>query len=655
MTHQTAETTMTWSRHNTAPEGRITPVRHAVRLLAACAAAGLLLFAPSPAGAVDYFVSPSGSDTNPGTIESPFRTLGRAVQFLGPGDTCYLRAGTYRERVRLTRSGLPGLPIRITRWRNERVVLSGTEIVSGPWEAWERGIFRTRLDFPVTQLFARGKMMIEARWPNVNARTRWTRASWAKARKGSTYGKIYDPALAATGIDWTGATAILNVAHQFLTWTQPVVSHGMGQPSFTYAKELSGIGDTADNKKAWWDDYYILSGKLEALDAPGEWFQDDTHLYFKPQKSMDIQNVVVEGKVRELALQGKNLQHVIVSGLQFFGATVRFEDSSYLQVQYNHFLYPTYNRHLPPDTNGAKYTQVSGTNNIVRGNFLRFSYVGGIFSRGEDNLIENNIVWDSSMLGSLTYVAIEVAGEPVGTTRGSVVRGNTVFNGGSTLIRFKGAPHIVEGNHVYNGGLLSKDISLIYTSEPETWGSIVRYNWIHGVWSEGGIGIRGDDQTRGLTVHHNVVWDCSDLGLEIKGDRNRIFNNTVFAIGDSSGPGYGLLLYRGPEPYKPWLDQAPLLPEQNKKSKVRNNALISLTAEGGKLPKLGVGRIRNNHIGGGMKLMDPAAYDFRPTGKSPLVDAGEIIPRITAEFSGPAPDIGAYENGLELWVPGAVR
>lgn len=631
------------------------PRTRRLRGIAVILAACLLLVLPGTGAATDYFVSPSGDDTNPGTFTSPFRTLGRAVRFLGPGDTCYLRAGTYREQVRLTRSGLPGLPILITSWPGERAVLSGTLPVTGPWEPWRRGIMRTPLATPITQLFARGKMMVEARWPNITSRTRWRRASWARARKGSKYGKVYDPTLAKTGIDWTGATAILNVAHQYRTWTQPVTSHGMGKPSFTYPQELTGIADTAGDKKVWWDDYYILFGKLEALDAPGEWFQDDTHLYFKPQKSMNIDEVFVEGKVRELAIHGKYLSHVEVSGLSFFGATVRFEKSSHMTLANSVFLFPTYNRFLPPDTNGAKYTQVSGTDNVIRGNYLRFGFLGGILSKGENNLIADNIVHDVSMLGNLDYVGIEVVGEPFGTSIGSTVSGNTVYNGGSTLIRFRGAPHTVEWNHAYNGGLLSKDVSLLYTSEPETRGSIVRYNWVHGSPSEGGIGIRGDDQTRLLTLHHNVVWDCRHLGLEIKGDQNRIFNNTVFGIGTPTRKGYGMLLYTGPEPYKPWLDQAPLLPKQNKKSKVRNNAMTSIVTEGGGKPKLGVGRIRNNHIGGGMKLMDPALFDFRPKGKSPLVDAGEEIRRVTGDFAGSAPDIGAYEYGFEPWIPGVIR
>ena len=49
--------------------------------------------------AEDYFVAPNGSDRNSGTLEKPFRTIGKAVRVLKAGDTCYIRGGRYHEEV----------------------------------------------------------------------------------------------------------------------------------------------------------------------------------------------------------------------------------------------------------------------------------------------------------------------------------------------------------------------------------------------------------------------------------------------------------------------------------------------------------------------------------------------------------------------------
>ncbi len=56
------------------------------------AAAGSAL----PAGAAEYTVAPAGSDTAAGTRAQPFRSLQHAADVMQPGDTCVIRAGTYR-------------------------------------------------------------------------------------------------------------------------------------------------------------------------------------------------------------------------------------------------------------------------------------------------------------------------------------------------------------------------------------------------------------------------------------------------------------------------------------------------------------------------------------------------------------------------------
>jgi hypothetical protein len=49
----------------------------------------------------NHYVAPDGSDTNPGTEEAPFRTVRQGTKRAGPGDTVYIRAGTY-DLSRLT-------------------------------------------------------------------------------------------------------------------------------------------------------------------------------------------------------------------------------------------------------------------------------------------------------------------------------------------------------------------------------------------------------------------------------------------------------------------------------------------------------------------------------------------------------------------------
>jgi hypothetical protein len=181
----------------------------------------------------------------------------------------------------------------------------------------------------------------------------------------------------------------------------------------------------------------------------------------------------------------------------------------------------------------------------------------------------------------------------------------------------------------------------------------------------GGLGIRGDDQTRRLTIHHNVVWDCGGAGIVIKGDHNRVFNNTIFDIGPRNEASqksqrkfgeFDLRIHTMAEPNRPYLEQYPLLKEQNTNSLFYNNmGNIVWDWEGKPLP---VSDKLTNNLQFGWKLpeswlADPNMMDFRPRKNSPLIDAGRVIPGITDNYNGKAPDIGAYEYGGKQWKAGS--
>src|SRR5688500_14247788 len=52
-----------------------------------------------------YFVSTAGNDAHAGSASAPFRTIQRAADVAQPGDTVFVRGGTYRETVTPRRSG----------------------------------------------------------------------------------------------------------------------------------------------------------------------------------------------------------------------------------------------------------------------------------------------------------------------------------------------------------------------------------------------------------------------------------------------------------------------------------------------------------------------------------------------------------------------
>lgn len=79
--------------------------------------------------ATNYYVSPSGDDDANGQLETPFQTIQRATYAVGPGDTVFIRNGTYSYNypesliVFLTISGTAGNPITFKNYPEETPVL----------------------------------------------------------------------------------------------------------------------------------------------------------------------------------------------------------------------------------------------------------------------------------------------------------------------------------------------------------------------------------------------------------------------------------------------------------------------------------------------------------------------------------------------------
>src|SRR5688500_11425942 len=78
-----------------------------------------------------YFVATNGSDSNAGAVTAPFRTIQRAANLAKPGDTVYVRGGTYRETVRPANNGTASARIAYKAYPGEKVTVSGADVVTG--------------------------------------------------------------------------------------------------------------------------------------------------------------------------------------------------------------------------------------------------------------------------------------------------------------------------------------------------------------------------------------------------------------------------------------------------------------------------------------------------------------------------------------------
>jgi hypothetical protein len=111
--------------------------------------------APGPA---EFYVSPTGSAVNDGSATSPW-SLAHALSHPGtvdPGDTIWLRAGTYTVGpLTSTLTGTATDRILVRQYPGERAIIDGDILVNGPYVwFWGFEIYDSDLTIPNRQLFS---------------------------------------------------------------------------------------------------------------------------------------------------------------------------------------------------------------------------------------------------------------------------------------------------------------------------------------------------------------------------------------------------------------------------------------------------------------------------------------------------------------------
>ncbi len=86
----------------------------------------LILLVYSSIIGANYYVSPSGNDTNSGDQNNPFKTITQAINTASSGDTIYLRAGNhdYSSTIVITKNGSSSNTINVFAYANETPVIN---------------------------------------------------------------------------------------------------------------------------------------------------------------------------------------------------------------------------------------------------------------------------------------------------------------------------------------------------------------------------------------------------------------------------------------------------------------------------------------------------------------------------------------------------
>lgn len=659
-------------------------MKHVFLLIMALMTTSLL-----PLHAAEYFVAPDGDDANSGTeIGLPFRTIQRAADAVAAGDTCFIRAGVYRESVLISKSGEKDKPITFSNYRGERAIVDGSDLVASPWVQAEGNIWKTELRVaqPIEAIFFDGRMLVEARWPDCPWEENWVaEKKWALTGAGTTLGQIESAKLAESGVDLSGGLAYIKLSKGNNCFTRAVASHRGGSETLTY--DPTGI-----EGRAWGEDSMPERIKAEglegnrffvvargALDAPGEWWHDIERgelLVIAPDGRQPAAGAV-SVKARVAGFEGRGTSDVIIEGLEFRGCNVQFAKCRRVVLRNCRFLYPSTPK-VFQDLKTARRTQknlhVDGEENVVERCLIEWAVDTALEIEGAGNRVENCVVHDCNLHGRHPGPGISAhgtAGPSDGdanetpdskgsaqtasrTTAPNIVRRCTVYNVGGVGIYASGTgPAELDRNHVFNAGLYCVDIASLYVPVGRKMsGTVVHHNWLHDIH---GIGFRVDIEGREIVFHHNLVWNAA-VGCKMQGFQLEGYNNTLMV----NNPEGGLIVV---------FEQAATSAERAE-WRVRNNAayffldrmswrsdyenatrpfMMPLKPEEGTIDY-------NATIQAGVEsefFVDAARYDFRPKPGGPLDAAGVVVPGFAEGSAGSPPSIGALETHEAPWTAGA--
>ena len=264
----------------------------------------------------NYFVSPHGNDTGPGTQEKPLASISKAVE-KARGQSgkinVYLMGGTYRLDRPVVFTGQDsrqdGSTLTLTSYKKQKVIITGGAVLHLKWAPYKDGIWKASVaqNVQFDELFVNGQLQHMARYPN------------------------YDPAA-----HYLGGTAEDVLSPQRIArWKSP-------EGGYVHALHPSQWGDvhyriTGKNDKGelaleggWQNNrrmgmsekYRFVENVFEELDTANEWYYDKKAktLYYYPPAGLDLRAAKFETpQIASLfefcGTETKPVKNITVSGL----------------------------------------------------------------------------------------------------------------------------------------------------------------------------------------------------------------------------------------------------------------------------------------------------------------------------------------------------
>ena len=601
-----------------------------VILLVIVVAMGML---EASANAATYYVATNGNDSysqaQAQSTSTPWKTIQHAAVNMSAGDTCSIRAGTYRETVAPANSGNSALPITFQAYGDGDVVISGTDTLPVSGQSWtleSTNIYYTYMDWTLNdgnQVFVNQAMVPEARWPNAGATYPWQNSSinpspdWAYVDtagydNNNQNGWLTDTQLPSRPDGYWNGCKLYIIAGAAWNMSVPTVTNYVNATK-KLTTNHAGSGSTAITA----GDEYYLAGKKEEMDSNGEWFYDtaNSRLYLYATGSPSG----VEAKRRNYGFDLTGKSYITLTSLHFFACTINTSSSSHCIFDGLLMQYMNHNR---TSAYGLTLTDYS----VLRNSELSFCSGGLILLSGNDNRIINNNLHDSDYNASSSMI--------INWGWRNLISHNTMHDSGRSVLSGSGCSGgcmLVEYNDMYNAVKLTLDCGIVYDAS-NGHNSIFRYNMLHdspGRYDSSTMGFYEDNYNSNWVLHHNIIWNVPGYAMQFNCRHNfhQVFNNTCWNAklgalvssaaqdGESGDRFYNNL-------FNSWPYSNPSMWHF---SEFRYNLFTD------------------------PQFVDPANGNFQLQASSPAINHGALIPGITDGYAGATPDIGALEYGGTNW------
>jgi hypothetical protein len=476
------------------------------------------LFAALVAEAADVYVSNAGFFRNSGSIDSPLANVPNAVSLASAGDTVFLERGSvFRvfslsidKEITVRDYGDPALP---------PPVLLGSEAVSD-WSPWAENpaIYVASLNSRPTHLYVDRELATLARTPNIG---------WLRDDQGTTSDLIVDAALVdlpGNAPDrWTGA----QVRWRKWSWwyeTRPITDDD-GAGNLT-------LGGSTFSSQVLHDGGYYIDNSKEALDAPGEWFWEEStqKLYYYPQPQVDPNDLEIEAELNEVGVRIRAGRLLGIAFRHYYSSAISISGTATIEDCF---------------IDGCGRNGITGVGSI-RGSVIRNNRIRDVLNVGiswretggtGQTVIESNILERIGVVpglgGSGSWHA---AGVILSRGNGIQFRKNRIERTGYAGIIVGEAGQTVEHNFFRYCMSTLNDGAGIYTNCGDTMireniiletigdldSSHPWYNLGHGIWPEF-LGNYSDNQIIG-----NTVYGCGGNGLWLPNNFNALVADNKF-------------------------------------------------------------------------------------------------------------------------------